>query len=90
MALPQCRGCKAIIRWIKTPAGKAMPCDPDKLYEWVTDEPRSGARKITLVSTEGQMLIGYQASVIIPGARQIEGFTPHWATCVKARDFKRA
>lgn len=40
-----CRGCAAAIAWITTPAGKAMPVDPDG--------------------------------------------TPHWATCPKAKDFKR-
>ena len=27
-----CRGCGAPIVWIKTPAGKAMPCDPAPVY----------------------------------------------------------
>lgn len=27
-----CRGCGARIVWIKTPAGKAMPCDPSPVY----------------------------------------------------------
>ncbi len=40
-----CRGCHAVIYWIKTAKGKNMPVDPD-----------------------GQ---------------------PHWATCPKARSFKK-
>lgn len=28
-----CRGCGAPIVWIKTPAGKAMPCDPAPVYQ---------------------------------------------------------
>lgn len=33
-----CRGCKAEIYWIKTPAGKAMPVDPDGTPHWATCE----------------------------------------------------
>jgi len=41
----RCRGCHSIIYWVKTPARKNMPVDPDG--------------------------------------------GPHWATCPKAKDFKR-
>lgn len=90
MSQPQCRGCRAIIRWLRTPAGKPTPVDPEKIYEWITEEARPGARKITLVSPEGQTLTGWQATVITPGARQIAGFIPHWSTCPQAAQFKRA
>lgn len=33
-----CRGCGAPIVWIKTPAGKAMPCDPAPVYYKATPE----------------------------------------------------
>lgn len=33
-----CRGCGAPIVWIKTPAGKAMPCDPAPVYYKATPD----------------------------------------------------
>jgi len=96
MARPTCgngnpqRGCGAIIRWIKTTEGKNMPVNPSWLSEWVTEQPTSsGSRKIVLVSADdGKTNTGYQASVITPGARQIEGYEPHWGTCPKAYLFR--
>lgn len=91
MSRPQCAGCKAIIRWVRTRAGKAMPVDPERLAEWITETPPAGteARRITLVTPDGALVTGYHGSVLTPGARAIEGYTPHWATCSKAKDFKR-
>lgn len=31
-----CRGCRARIWWVKTPAGKAMPVDSDGTPHWAT------------------------------------------------------
>jgi hypothetical protein len=66
-----------------------MPVDPEKLSEWVTDIPTSGSRRITLVDPDGETHSGYLASVIAPGARQIDGYVPHWSTCPKAQAFRR-
>lgn len=85
---PTCRGCHARIRWITTRNGRPMPVDPEKLSEWVTAHARSGARKLTLVAADGAMLTGWQASVITPGSRSIEGYLPHWASCPQAQAFK--
>ena len=93
MARPTCKGCKAVIRWITTPAGKSMPVDPELLSEWVVDDPKPlpvPHHRITLLSSDGKrMQNGYQCSVLTPGSHQIEGHVPHWATCPKAKDFKR-
>lgn len=92
MTRPTCKGCGASIRWITTPHGKAMPVDPTKLSEWVTDEKPNGtsARRITLLSGDGKVMeTGYQGSVLTPGSRHIEGYVPHWATCPKAAEFKK-
>lgn len=32
----QCRGCHAVIYWVKTPKGKNMPVDPDGVPHWGT------------------------------------------------------
>lgn len=87
---PTCRGCGAIIRWLHTKAnGKAMPVDPERLHEWLTDEPRGAAPKITLVTPDGEVVTGYQGSIITPGARSIEGDLSHFASCPKANQFRR-
>lgn len=99
MNRPTCAGCKAIIRWLTTRAGKAMPVDPDRLTEWLVtrDEAPEAfanigpgtARLLTLVTPEGHVITGYQGSVLTPGAHEVVGYVPHWATCPKAKDFKR-
>lgn len=48
-----CRGCGAPIVWIKTPAGKAMPCDPAPVYYKATPD---GKDKV--VTTRGEVVKG--------------------------------
>lgn len=33
-----CRGCGAVIRWVKTRQGANMPVDPEYLTEWLTQD----------------------------------------------------
>lgn len=90
MGLPTCRGCGAVIRWIKSAAGKPIPCDPDKLSEWIdTDAPMADGPRITLVLPDGQVITGKHGSVITPGARAFEGYVSHFATCPKADQFRK-
>lgn len=36
--MPYCRGCNRLITFVKTNAGKSMPCDPNlKLYKQAKD-----------------------------------------------------
>lgn len=89
MSRPTCSGCKAIIRWITTRSGKGMPVDPDRLIEYLTDEPLASPKRIALVTEDGLTITGYQGSVLTPGASKVEGYVPHWSTCPRAKDFKR-
>lgn len=76
-----CRGCGAPIVWIKTPAGKAMPCDPAPVYYKATPD---GKDKV--VTTRGEVV----SCEIVPGANATDaGYRPHWATCPQADHFKR-
>lgn len=76
-----CRGCGAPIVWIKTPAGKAMPCDPAPVYYKATPD---GKDKV--VTTRGEVV----SCEIVPGANATDaGYRPHWATCPQAGRFKR-
>lgn len=76
-----CRGCGAPIVWIKTPGGKAMPCDPSPIYF----RPAPGAKE-KIVTTKGEVL----SAEIVHGAEAADaGYRPHWATCPQADSFKR-
>lgn len=76
-----CRGCGARIVWIKTPAGKAMPCDPSPVY--YKEDPKGKDR---IVTTRGEVV----ACTVTTGADATNaGYQPHWATCPQAGRFKR-
>ena len=47
-----CKACMAAIIWIKTPAGKSIPCDATPRY--YIEKPRVGSKKI--VTWNGQVL----------------------------------
>ena len=91
-----CRGCGAPIVWIKTPAGKAMPCDPAPVYTRPRPphparpgaglDPAPPGGKDKLVPTRGEAV----SCEIVPGAEATDaGYRPHWATCPQAGQFKR-
>ena len=76
-----CRGCGAPIVWIKTPAGKAIPCDPAPVYYKATP---NGKDKV--VTNRGEVV----SCEIVPGADATDaGYRPHWATCPQAGRFKK-
>lgn len=76
-----CRGCGAPIVWIKTPAGKAMPCDPAPVYY-----KAAPGGKDKIVTTRGEVV----SCEIAPGGEATDaGYRPHWATCPQAGQFKR-
>lgn len=75
-----CRGCGARIVWIKTPAGKAMPCDPSPVYYKADPEGKD-----RIVTTRGEVV----ACTITTGADATDaGYRPHWATCPQAGTFR--
>lgn len=63
-----CRGCGAPIVWIKTPAGKAMPCDPAPVYY----KAATGG-KDKIVTTRGEVV----SCEIVPGGETTDaGYRP--------------
>lgn len=66
-----------------------MPCDPELLTEWITDKPVTTNQRVTLQDPDGDTHSGYLATVLTPGARQIDGYRPHWASCPKREEFRR-
>jgi hypothetical protein len=88
MTLAACSGCRAPIRWVTTRSGKSMPCDPDVIHEWVTDATKTTSVRIILQDPDGDTHTGWQATAITPGAFEISGYVPHWATCPQRDAFR--
>ena len=78
----KCRGCGAAIVWIKTAAGKPMPCDLTPVPYWA----RAKARE-KIVTKNGEVISCDLAGEA--GTATGLGFIPHWAICPKRDQFKR-
>lgn len=77
-----CTKCKKQIIWIRTPAGKNMPCNAEiKYYK----EKDGGKDRIVLPN--GQVVVG----TILNSPEYADGFgyVSHFATCKFAQTFKR-
>lgn len=78
--MARCKRCGREIKWIDTPAGKHMPVDPDrKPY-------REGGCEV-FITDRGDMIRGNTPF----GPEPVDGYayTPHWATCPYAEEFRR-
>ena len=73
-----CQGCGQEIRWIKTPSGKSMPVNAEK----VNFTPAGGP--MTFITADGRTVRGEKGK-----SGTETGYTPHWATCPAAGYFKR-
>ena len=80
--MAKCKGCGAEIVWIKTTAGKSMPCDPGLVPYWA--KPGAAGKVVTafgeVISCEFK---GDQTKVT--GI----GYVPHWSTCPAAGSFRK-
>ena len=74
--MPKCRGCGADIVFIKSQTGKNMPCDAGL--------KRGGELKA------GSFLINEHGKFLKSPRPFDQGYTPHWATCPNADDFRRS
>lgn len=77
-----CRGCGAPIVFIRTPAGKAMPCDAEPVTYW------QNARGPYKIVTPNGEVISAKLEGDLQKATGI-GFVSHFATCPKANQFRR-
>jgi hypothetical protein len=85
MLVYRCRACGAAIVFVKTPAGKKMPCDVARVP--YTVDP---AGKDTIITPSGETLRG----AVLPATRPVKdfaglGYRPHWADCPAASKFKK-
>lgn len=70
--MSKCKSCGADIIWIKTPAGKVMPCDPTRVRYIEKSETAS------IVKSNGE--VSKCELILATGL----GYIPHWATCPDA------
>ena len=77
----KCRSCGASIRWIRTTAGKLMPCDTNPVHYKISTD---GTDKV--VTKDGEVIrctiVSYQ------GNADGYGYTPHWSTCNAPESFR--
>lgn len=77
-----CRGCGAEIVWVKTEAGKSMPCNPGLVPFWA--RPGASGKVVTMR--------GKVVSCDFTGERERLtdfGYVSHFSTCPQAGKFKR-
>lgn len=85
--MAKCKGCGAEIVWVKTHAGKSMPCDP-QVFD-IVEDPKC---KTIYVTEGGRTVRGFASGNgqitldILPTGR---GRVAHWATCPAADEFRR-
>lgn len=82
MSSSQCRACGKSIVWMKTKAGKSMPCDA-RFYRYRADE--NGSQRI--LNHSGEII----KCELVEGQENATGFgyMPHFATCPNADNFRK-
>lgn len=78
----KCRGCGAPIVFVKTTAGKQMPCNPGRVPFWIK---KNGSGRVVTLS--GEVL-----SCEFDGPRSTVsgfGFVSHFSTCPNAGSFRK-
>ncbi len=78
----RCRECGALIVWIKTTAGKSMPCNADPVAYWA--KPKAPGKVVT---PNGEVISCEFSGV--PNDVTGYGYIPHWATCPAAKRFRQ-
>lgn len=77
-----CRGCGRPIIWIRTAAGRSMPCDPELITYWQTP---GGSKKVV---TPNGVVISAELEGDQDAATGI-GYRNHFATCPVSGEFRR-
>ena len=76
-----CKGCGARILWVRTTAGRMMPCEQRAVQYW---ERPDGRHKI--VTRSGRVV---SCEFSGDGPPNGLGHSPHFAVCPKAGQFRR-
>ena len=69
---PTCRSCGAGLRFVRTTAGRAMPCNPI---------PDPGGNVAARQNDRGQWVDAYVITASMPLSPGFTAFRPHWADC---------
>lgn len=80
--ITKCRSCGAPIVWIKTLAGKSMPCDATPVNYRNNPDGRT-----KLVTPAGCVVSG--EIVTDPANATGTGYIPHWSTCNAPDSFRK-
>ena len=75
--MSKCKGCGAEIEWIHTIGGAVMPVDPLLQIVGMTNK----SERLVLVTPAGR--------TVKNPPYDTQGYAPHWATCSRAKDFKK-
>jgi len=75
MHLKKCKGCDALITFIKTPEGKWIPVEPINIFT-----PNQGGKVVT---TKGIVL------ELSKQTKSIRGHRPHWGNCPAEAQFRK-
>lgn len=84
MTIIKCRSCGADIHFIKTTAGKQMPCDRTAFI--VEEDPAS---REVFVTAEGVIIHGHVRDAA-PGEPAHIAYRSHFATCPHAAEHRKA
>ena len=78
-----CKGCKKLIVFVRTRAGKSMPCE-SRQVEYITDPQGED----TILTHDGDIVKGW---IFQERTERSElGYLPHFINCPAARHFKKA
>lgn len=80
--MPACKKCNAPIVWIRTPAGKSMPCNADLVEYHAGSTPDY---EDIVINDKGEVIrctFDFQCD---PDGK---GRIPHWATCPFSDSFR--
>lgn len=77
-----CRGCGKLILWMKTAAGKNMPCNPEIKTYWAQKNGNA-----TIITPNGET-VKANLKGDLQNATGI-GYEPHWGTCTARDKFKK-
>ena len=85
--MAKCRSCGAEIIWIKTTAGKLMPCNPIGVHYWA--KPKARGKVITQGGEVLSCLFeGDEYDQVMEQETKI-GFIPHFSTCPVVKNQKK-
>lgn len=83
----KCRGCGEEVIWMKTPAGKKMPVDPEPVWIEI-----GGRGQKPFIRKDGSFVFGRKVGDAYenedPDSNLVEAYESHFATCPVGGEFR--